>query len=938
MSKTVKCKIDYEENCDYKASTITRDVDIPQQNVFIDIQKPQVVNINNRLGKDGNGQFYSTLTDTYYYNETLQVTTIVYKEIVDEQGNIGHSDTPIKIGKIHFKYIDAKYPTNIISISDNPLPISKDGLVTFNFIPHYDGYIQATYICEDDEDQGFYKNTQTGNGQNCGDNREVILSKIPVYVTPNTDNIFIEREKEIKLTCNVTDIYGHQLDYGHVSFMGYHDVDPEALVNPTEGMGVMLGNPAEVKDGLAVLEYAPEQDLDIEYIHGLFNYNNEKYGNDFKYYHFHNNVIRVFSIKTGDYLSLIGGKVVNNNIDTTCDFDGFIHTQYGDSIKLNILFNEKNFVFYDDMEMIIHIDYTQYHLKEAFTTSNINDVTKYIEDNATFTTGTQQIRITKEEQENTHEYGTEYIVNDWMPGYYSVYITFKDAVEKNNTDRQYYNDLETYKIYFAVDYPNVSLSLDDITCTDQKFTVQSNTNFSNYLKVKCNDSVPKSLTGTFNINGKNYKAILNNQNEFIIQSSLVTIKNIGNYSVSFSTNNYYDPDTKKIYAMQFSSMPHDNPVLKVRDTLEPIVSIPKGYVDNEYPGSIQYQLSVKNYYDGEYTIKSYLYKDNVKEKNLDEIIYNGSPIEKVINDLSVGRYKIRVELYDDKNIRIGLADSVEREITPCILEASIASPFDADNQEITTGLPTTIPYIINSHKADMTNYNTDNIKIWFKHENDNEYTGYSIGMTNKSSRAIYIDYQKIFYKTGKWFTYINQNVNNNVMMINPNTNNINAAEITPHYFIAKTISPIIKFEKNLIDELLDIYVSTTFSSHNNQVLLLQIQISYGVGEVANVYVLTDEDGHITVPLEECDPNLSSPNMQRQIYNIKITIDPENNTLINSLKNKTDTEMINIIRNHYDNLYASNSNLEKFASQIKEMDYCYLFATYKKAIKSEYYGS
>ena len=933
--KIIKCKVDYEDNCDYTASTLTKDVEIPQQNVYIDIQKPQVVNINNRKGKNGNGQYYSTLTDTYYYNEILQVTTVIYREIIDGNGNVTHGDTPIKVGKISFEYYDADHPTaDPVKITQSPIPIADNGLVTFNFIPHYSGYIKAYYYCEDEKDEGFYKNTKTGEIDSNSPNRNITLSKIPVYVTPNTDNIFIKKEESVNLTCDVTDIYNNKLNYGYISFMGYHDIDPEVLVNPTEGMGVMLGNPVVVKNGVASLDYSPEQDIEIEYIHGLFNYNNIRYGRDFKYYYFHNNVIRIFYIKEGDLLNIIGGKLVDGQVQTLCDFDGFIHINYGDTVRLNTVFNDDDFVFYDDMNMIIHIDYTQYHLKENFTTKKIGDLDEYIKNNATFTTGSQEIKITKKGDNNTHKYGVPYDVDNWTPGYYSVYISFDDTENKNNPDRQYYDSMESQKIYFDVDYPNVSFSLDDISCTDNKFTVQADSNFANYLKVKCNDNVPNDLTGYFIINGKEYEAVLKD-NYFVMKASSVIIKNVGNYSVTFATNYYYNATTKKVYLTQFSSMPSDNPILKVRKTLNPVVNIPREYVDNEYPGDIKYQVYIENYYDGEYELKLSLYKDNTKIKDLNTIIYTGGIQEQEIHDLEVGKYKIKMEVWIDNHCE-QTVESTTREITSATLQGYIAPPYDEDTEEIISGLESTIPYIISSNKAKLNNYDISNLKIWFKHEKDSNYTSYPINTVKRYEKNMYIDFLKIFYKEGKWNTYISQNVEDGVTMVVPTDTNFNAINITPHIFTAITISPVINIVKNLPNESLDIDVSTDFNQHNGQVILLQIDISYGLGETVKVYALTNNDGKISIPFSECSEDLNGP-MQRQIFNIKVTINPSNKTLLNSIKNKTTTEAINIVKNHYNNFYASDNLIENFVDQIINMDYFCLFSTYKQTIKSEKYG-
>ena len=885
VNKTVKYNIKYLQNCNYNSSSLANECEIPQQNVNIDIN---IENISapNRIEYTSISQNNYQYNNKIYYNDTLKV--IVSISVADMPSSI------VNIGSISINYLNENMEAE--NIFGSNIPVSNTGQVIFTFKPHYNGYIQIIY---NDSSNFFISNEKQSD--------LIVLDKIPINTYTSVDSPFIEHEKEVKLSCSVMDVYGHNLSYGHVVFLGYHDI-PRDSEHPSAGQEVVLGNPVPVINGVAELTYVPEQDINIEYIVGHYNYYKEQYGHNFKYYEAHSSHTQVSMIKE-DSLNFSLGVLKDNDIVDTTIFDGFIHLNQGDTIRAttNLIDENNNHINIEDgMELKLHIEGTKHIINKSYSNAKENNVENWMKNNVIF-----------EEYENTLDITNQTLdINNIPAGYYNVYTTFKDKRTKEES-KNYYKDYTSNIIYIAVNQPTIIINpqlsyINPIENEHNTYKVQVNDNISANLKAIC-ENAPKGMKGYFIINDIKY--IARYDNGIFVPEKKIKINKKGDYYVQFSTEaGYYE--NQGYYPIQ-SATPI---LLKVRDILEPIIEIPQGYVDNEYPGQIKYILSVKNWYD-EVGINIQV---NIKNKTEGTTIaffneeYKGSPIYKEINNLSPGTYQIEATINNNTIM------SEQHTINKTTLLGEIN---DLSGSNIISGLQTNIEYNIKAQKPVLSKSIIQDAKIYAK-QNDIikifNITSDNI-VLNDTKDMLSIYYPILLHKDGTWdINFVqteNPSFNSSIFMLN--NNNLNNFPTNIKSFNVKRVQGNIIITKNDDKIIVNINYNGT---NNNQILLFNLEISYGNDKVVNVPVLTTKDNYAEIPLEDIHEDFSSITIRQQIFNIKVTLDPYNSELMNEI-NEADIEDVKTsILNEYNNLYYNNE-LDDFARQIKEdMLYTALFST------------
>ena len=898
VNQVIKYNIKYLENCNYEASELKGECQIPQQNVDINISIENSSAIK-RVGYNSVTQHDYQTNNKIYYNDVLRVT--VSLSIANVPSSI------VNIGSLSISYLDKNMQPESLCGSD--IPVSKSGQVIFTFKPHYTGYIKIVY----NDSSNFFLTTEKQSDL-------IVLDKIPIDTYTVSNPMFLEHEKETELICDVVDVYGNKLDYGHVVFLGYHDI-PRDSENPMAGQEVVLGNPVPVIDGTAKLKYVPEQDISVEYIVGHYNYYNELYGNNFKYYEAHGSHTHVSTLQRGTLNFALGVLQDNNIVDTTI-FDGFIHLEQGETIRASarLLDEDSNEVtIKNDMKLTLHIEGTKHIINQSYNNAKARNVEAWMKENVIF-----------EEYEDAIDLGTNKTidVNNIPSGYYNIYMTFKDTDDKTDENRVYYEDYTSDIMYVAINQPNIIINpilsyINPVSNENNTYTAQVNDNLSANLKAACSN-VPSGMRGKFTINNVDYQATY--QNGYFIPNQNIKINKIGDYYIHFSTYAAYY-ENQGYYPIQ-SATPI---LLKVRDILEPIIEIPQGYVDNEYPGQIKYILSVKNWYD-ETGINITV---NVKNVTTNSIIqtyteeYKGIKLTREISNLPPGKYQIEATINNKK------ATSTQHTIN----KANIIGEIDElSGQNITSGIPKNIQFNIQANKSVLSNSIINGAKIYAK--KGNLIIPFNIQSENvtvyNDNKILSIYYPILLYLDGDWsirFTQANNSTYNSGIFV-PNDSNLNSFTTEAKTFTVDRTQANIKINKDINNLIINI---TNNNATNNQILLFNLKITYGSFQTVEIPVLTQRDNSIEIPLSEIHEDFESTSIRQQIFNVKVTLDPYNNELMDTINGKNINEIKTAIIDAYDNLY-NTSVLDDFATQIKEeMRYTALFATYNKTVKSESYG-
>ena len=624
-----------------------------------------------------------------------------------------------------------------------------------------------------------------------------------------------------------------------------------------------------------------------------------------------------------DTLNFTLGVLEGNNVVSSTIFDGFIHMHQGDTLRIstNLLDEDDNSItIKDDMEYKLHIEGTKHIINDNYSHSGAHNVEDWMEENVIFEEYKDEIDL----DNNTID------INNIPSGYYNVYATFKDTDDKSDMNRIYYKDYMSDIFYIAIMQPNIIINpvlsyINPVANENNTYTAQVNDNLSVNLKATCSN-VPNGMKGNFEIDGIKYKAkYLNNA---FVPENPIKIDKAGDYYIHFSTEASY-------YANQgFYPVQSATPIiLKIRNILEPVIEIPEGYVDNEYPGSIAYILSVKNWYDEtgiSITVKIKNTTTNTYIQTYTET-YKGENIHKEINNLAPGSYQIEASI-GNKTVT-----SAKHTISKQHLEGEIN---ELSGLNITSGIQTNIQYNIKSHKPILNKNIINNARMYAKQGQIIKYvniTDENITLNNdKNLLSIYTPI--ILYLNGDWSIRFVQNPSNldyNSDIFVPYDSNFNGFISEAKTFTVERVVPTITINKTSSNITVNIKNN---GSSNNQILLFYIKVSYGEYDTVEIPVLTTRYNNVTIPLTSIHQDFESLLVRQQIYNIKVTLDPYNDELMDSINGESINNIKASILDEYENLYNTDY-LDDFATQIKEdMLYTSLFATYEKTIKSERYGS
>ena len=462
--KKVLTNITFQENCEYESSSFSTKIDVPTQLVDISIS------IINRDGEN----------DTFYYDDLLEVQAEV------KQGN----DKYIKVGRVEFYFIDEYGHEELINkeITSNDkytCSLNAQGTTSLLFKPTQQGQIYAKYI----DYNGFYI------APNPSEKKNIILKERPVNIEFTEVPPFLtDVNEEITLTAKVTDAKdpdNRTIQYGTVTFLHYmvkDDIDPANKRVPK-----IIGNPVQVIDGEATINYIPVQTDDdekweyteaeimtnddntkryVEYIAASYNYSGKYIDADkeeykWKYYD-SKTVWGGIAVCARDSLTINPLPLSSeDNIGIHMEGETGIYTcKEADNITLTAVLKDK----YDkQITFNDHSGVVTFHVKGGHAHPKVNHVVDILSSTYTdaYAETIKDFNFMKIEENVGADFENDifYKTLSLLPGFYTITATATVQSDLNGTNDDYMDDRmyaevhESNTIYVYVSYNDVSYNI-----------------------------------------------------------------------------------------------------------------------------------------------------------------------------------------------------------------------------------------------------------------------------------------------------------------------------------------------------------------------------------------------------------------------------------------------------------------------------------------------
>ena len=592
--RTFKTEVTYNNNCNYQQSKYTQDIDVPLSQIELDITFTNVS---------------QPTQSNLYFNDTIKISVFAH---INEEA--------IKWGNVVFYYVDTDdMSTTKQKINHTPIAIDKTGKASVNFIPHNSGTIYAKYYGEP------YHKTENEYVSN-----NFVLHTRPTHIQFEEYSPYLVNPSEtVTMNVEVTDAHTEELiDYGLVTFMNYHEYTENRVEK-------IIGNPKYLIDGKASIKYSPIQlgtnELfhNIELIRASYNYNNEEYGVNWKYYAMHDDFTAIAIRRENQ---------ININIPQ-------IKKSENNYQALTVT-DEGSFVAYETDPLVCQCEITISE-KKVVTDAIVNFVVEGISKtyNSNNVTETEIIKTYPAHYRHTNSRDYfECLIEHLPQGMYTIYATIENPTTK--IDGQEYtlpvidNNLET---------PNVPITNHELLVKDG-FYLQSNTSENFYIKIEpqessleltLTNSKPLVTNKTINkddiqleittsdstdiniFNGKTcyfYIPNLNTRVQGTITSSNnklyakptsnISITNIGNYDMyAYIEGGIYTyTNNGTTITRQIPTIYSNTIDIKIRDQIN--ITLKLQTMQEAYPNNIKYIVEGQNLSDDPIQIDIYI--DNVK--------------------------------------------------------------------------------------------------------------------------------------------------------------------------------------------------------------------------------------------------------------------------------------------------------------------------------------
>lgn len=264
QTRLLTTEVEFLENCEYSGSSVTRKLSVPQTEATVTLTLDNLTHTTG--GKN-------------YFTDVLRCTAYI---------NIKNTETPIQTGRVEFYYKPFNNSTIKLLNKETNNQLNNQGVTAIDFMPKSSGEIIAVYK---DDNQNYVHLDESKISIELRDlPTKTYFTKAPPFL--------INVEDEVELEVKVTNDLDEPINYGVVTFLHYI-VREEDINDPNKRVERVIGNPILVEDGIAKINYIPVQtdsDLEpesldingeeryVEYIRAVYNYDNNLYGVNWKYY------------------------------------------------------------------------------------------------------------------------------------------------------------------------------------------------------------------------------------------------------------------------------------------------------------------------------------------------------------------------------------------------------------------------------------------------------------------------------------------------------------------------------------------------------------------------------------------------------------------------------------------------------------------------------
>ena len=581
-------KVDFQENCEYNASSGEAYIDIPSKEITCTLEVSQSPI---RIGDTCN---------------------IIFTAKIDNK--------PIKIGRVIMFFDDGITKTEINQGKD--FYLNNNGEVIVIYRPNRSGTFSFKYI----DDSGFY----VYNGENI--TKSIEVKKIPtnLALTSSTDFI-VSLKDEIELTATVT--YQDKnnnikpVEYGTVRFLHYNKEGS----NQENIKEKVIGNPVPVINGKATIKYVPMQYYDTdgikqigeediyqtqaaweeshaEIVKAVYNYQGLEYGVEWQYFARSENGFKKLYILNPNDIGIGIYKKEGNTYTRLPEYlYNWAYANKGDNLVIVAqLYNQNNVVYFDNNE------------------NQTKDISLFIEGNSIQVNNgyNGQSPIAQDYVENAFVYAQYPLIerkasyqvltndlkgfcywltereSDLLPGFYTITASSERQSYKKSNIIDYYDETNSsMTYYFQQNFYDLQYQINFL---QQQYEVDIDTNLRNTFKAQISglsEAEKNVLNGqstcTFSIPDldKEFEGKMVLQNGFlnIVPNEDIVLQEAGTYNIYVSIKS-------GVYSYQgisFNLQPmYTQAILRVKGDLNLSLSIK---TDNQYyPGVVTYTAKVQN--------------------------------------------------------------------------------------------------------------------------------------------------------------------------------------------------------------------------------------------------------------------------------------------------------------------------------------------------------
>lgn len=745
-------QVNFQENCEYKASSSQAYIDIPSKEITCTLEVSQ---------------------SPIYLGDTCN---IIFTAKIN--------DKPIKIGKVILYFDDGITKTEINQGKN--FYLNNNGEVIVTYRPKRSGTFSFKYI----DDSGFYVYK--------GDNitKPITVKKIPTQLILSSSTNFITTLKdEIELTADVTyvDKNGNNVpvQYGTVTFLHYN----KAGSNQENIKEKVIGNPIPVVNGKATIRYVPMQYYDTdgiknigeediyqtqaaweeshaEIVKAVYNYTGLEYGVEWQYFARSENGFKKIYILNPNDIGISVYKKEGNNYTLLPEYAyNWGYANKNDNLVIVAqLFNQNNIIYFDNNEnetqdISIFIEGNSIQTNNGYN-GNTLDVQSYVENAFSYNKYPSVERKASYQALTNNIKGFCYWLtnreSDLLPGFYTITASSGRQSYKKSDIIDYYDETSSSMTYYLQqNFYDLEYQIDFL---QQEYTVDNNTNLRNTFKAqvsglseaeknvlnnqtKCSFSIPE-LNQTFK-----GKMILQNGFLNIIPNEDIILQDVGTYNlyVSIESGTY----TYQGVSFNLQGL-YSQAILRVKGELNMSLSV---QIDNQYyPGEVTYTATINNLTNN--TVSASV--SNSANNQVDNYLFTSSNKQKSkqITEIPVGQNNVTFtpEGYDPQTEAFTIQKATMSQSGEEIKPAVISNP----NIEI--------PVKINTNGSKFIDIpNKDKFNVYIA-QNSFDYNQNikpsSVTKLNDNQLLLYVPIS--IYKAGTWKIQIQYQGDNNY---NTNDNN-----------------------------------------------------------------------------------------------------------------------------------------------------------------------